>query len=224
MMNNYFAAIVPARRETNKYKDKNVLPFRNSNLFLYKIHQLKMVPQISEIIVSSDDERILDMAASENVRAIYRPQEYSGHGSKKFGEFISYICGESNAEHILWTCVTSPFVSEERYIDALATYIESIERGYDSLISVVPLRRYVLDRNGTVNYKKGLQHKDTDQLKSLYSVTNGISIAPRKKMIEWNYFWGNIPYMYEIDKMEGLDIKDEYDYEIAKLWNDRRNN
>ncbi len=220
-MNNYFVAVVPARKETNKYVDKNILPFDDSNLFIYKIRQLKKVQQIGEIIVSSDDERILKMAISEGAKAIKRPDEYSGHGSKSYGEFISYICGEVNSEHIVWTCVTSPFISENRYGDAMATYIEKIEDGYDSLISVVPLRRYVLDKNGAVNFKKGLKHKDTDQLKSLYSVTNGIAIAPRRKMIEWNYFWGNVPYMYEINKIEGLDIKDEYDYEMAKLWSER---
>ncbi|MCM1498995.1 MAG: acylneuraminate cytidylyltransferase family protein [Clostridium sp.] len=217
-MGNHFVAVVPARKEKAKYIDKNILPFGDSNLLVYKIRQLKKVEQIGEIVVSSDDDRILDMANAEGVKAVKRPDEYSGHGSRSYGEFISYICNEVGSEHILWTCVTSPFISEDRYIDALTTYVEKLEDGYDSLISVVPLRRYVLDKNGAVNFKKGLLHKDTDQLKSLYSATNGVAVAPRKKMIEWNYFWGNVPYMYEINKIEGLDIKDEYDYMTAKLW------
>lgn len=209
-------ALVPARKENVGFIDKNILSFGDSNLLVYKLRQLKKVKGINQIVVSSDDQVILEIAESEGAIALKRPYEYA----KKeilFGKFVEYICQQIDSTHIMWACVTSPFVDETKYEEAIRTYFEKLEEGYDSLITVQNHKRFILDKNGTVNYKRGLQHKESSSLSELYLYTNGIALAPRKKMIEWKYNWGHIPYMLNVDKKTGIDISDRFDYEIAKL-------
>lgn len=213
---NVVTALVPVRKENSRLIDKNILPFGDSNLLLHKIQQLKSVECIDEIIVSSEDDTILNMADMAGVVTLKRPQEYA---DKKafFGRFVEYICNEVSGEHILWACVTAPFVEAGMYKDAIKTYFEKLNEGYDSLISVLKLKRFILDENGAVNFRRGLKHKNSEELSNLYLYTNGIALAPRKKMVEWKYNWGYIPYRYEIDKKVGIDISDSFDYHMACL-------
>lgn len=214
--NTSVTAIVPVRKETGRLAQKNTLPFGNTNLLLHKLAQLKQVNSITNIIVSSEDGEILHMAEKFGVSALKRPMLYANR-STPFGKFVEYICQQVEGEHILWACVTAPFISTIAYKDAIELYFQKLQEGYDSLISVCKLRRFVLDAYGTVNYRRGLAHKNSEDLPLLYLYTNGIVLAPRKKMIEWKYNWGHIPYMLEVDKKAGLDISDDYDYHIACL-------
>lgn len=209
-------AIVPARKESRRIQDKNTLPFADSNLLIHKLRQLKRVKEISEIYVSSEDDTILRMAKNEGAIVLKRPEKYA-EKSCLFAEFVEYICREVKGEHILWACVTSPFITPEIYDDAIKIYQEKIEERYDSLITVQSHKRYILDKNGSINYRKGMRHVDSEYLPDLFLFTNGIELAPREKMIQWRYTWGHIPFMYEVDKKAGMDISDQFDYEVARL-------
>lgn len=210
------AAIVPARKEQERLVDKNILPFGGCTLLEWKLRQLKKVPELDRVIVSSDDEKILEIAKREGVDVQKRPTEYAAR-ENPFGKFVSYICGQVEAEHILWACVTSPFVDEGDYSPAIKLYFEKLKEGYDSLITVRQMKRFILDKNGAVNFKRGLLHRNSEDLSPLYLFTNGIVLAPREKIICWNYNWGHIPYMLEVDKKTSIDISDAFDYQCAKL-------
>ena len=209
-------AIVPARKEKDRLEDKNILPFGDSNLLIHKLRQLRQIPQLDHIIVTSEDDEILQLASDFGVTALKRPDIYADRRTP-FGEFVEYICNQVPGKHILWACVTSPFVDSDLYENAIEKYKQALNEGYDSLISVQRLKRFIVDANGSVNFRRGLRHKNSEDLPLLYLYTNGIVLAPREKMIEWKYNWGHIPYMLEVDKKTGLDISDEYDYYIARL-------
>ena len=52
-------AIIPVRAGSTRLKNKNVAPFAGTNLLVNKINQLKQVPEITRIVVSSDYDLIL---------------------------------------------------------------------------------------------------------------------------------------------------------------------
>lgn len=211
-----FTAVIPVRdiwdKESIPHKD--CLPFAGTNLLTHKIRQLKQIPGL-EIVVSTESEYLSNIAKAENIRVIERPSQYA-YNSRKFDEFTKYICSELTSDNVLWACVTSPLVDAELYTHAMEIYNEKLSCGYDSLISVQRLQRYLMDKNGALNFQTGKNLKSKDQLPTLYIFTNGISIAPRKKMIEWGHTSGEIPYMLELEKREAIDICDNFDYECAK--------
>ncbi len=207
---------MPARKESKGLQGKNTLPFGDATLLGHKLSQLKGVNEIHEIVVSSDDDEILGIATEYHVSAMRRPVEYADRATP-FGKFVEHICSQVGGDDVLWACCTSPFVETSLYSKAIRLYWEKLGEDYDSLITVRKLKRFVLDKNGPVNYQKGLRHKDSDQLDDLLLFTNGIVIAPREKMVQWKYIWGNIPYMLEIGKKTAMDISDSFDYEVAKF-------
>lgn len=213
-------AIIPVRKET-KLLNKNMLPFNGTNLLVHKIRQLKQVEEIKQIVVSSEDEVMLMEARKEGVVYLERPYEYAKKDCP-FGKYVEYICSKVEGTHILWACVTSPLVDVETYKESIQLYFEKLKEGYDSFITVQEHKRFLMDKNGSINFKRGLGHKNSEDLPEIYIFTNGVVLAPREKMIEWKYNWGYIPYKMKVDKCIGIDINDEFDYEIAKFMWDKK--
>lgn len=212
---NKIVAIVPARICNDEgLKNKDILPFAGENLLIHKLRQLKMVQGI-DILVSSENDEILEMSKKEGVNCIKRPMELA-KSDALFGDFIEYICSIVKQDHIMWSCVTSPLISTEIYQSAISAYYECLEKGFDSLVTVQRLQRYLMDENGAINFRPGKNVTLRNQVKPIYIFTNGISLAPHEFMKIWKYTSGKMPYMYELGKKESIDICDEFDYECAK--------
>lgn len=213
-------AIVPVREGSRRLKNKNVAPFAGTNLLLNKLNQLKQVEAISNIVVSSDSDRMLSMAAKAGVKTHKRAPEYCDEKSKTFGEVVAHICENVEGNDILWATCTAPLVSPKDYRQAIEQYYTALESGYDSLVSMEAFKRYVWNDDGPLNYELGIKHVPSQQLKPLYFVTDGILLAPRTKMIEWKYFHGHNPYRFLLDKRTSIDIDDGLDLACARAWLD----
>jgi len=213
-------AVIPARYYDSILNRKNILPFGDSNLLAHKISQLQTVAQVDSIVVSSDSEEILRIAEAQGAIPILRPTELATLQSN-FGEFIEHITEVVQSKHILWACVTSPFVDKSCYEKAISLYFEKIEEGYDSLITIQKIRRFLLDDNGPLNFRNSFEFKDANDLPVLYEFTNGIVLAPRESMKKWRYNWGKIPAKMELDRIHSIDICDQNDYEYAKYLYER---
>jgi len=214
-------AIIPVREGSRRLKNKNVAPFAGTNLLINKINQLKQVTEIGDIVVSSDSEMMLAMAKSQGVSTHKRAIEYCDEKTKTFGEVVAHICENVTGDDILWATCTAPLVFPKHYREAIDLYYNvALKQGYDSLVSMEKFKRYLWDDNGPVNYELGIKHVPSQQLPPLYYVTDGILLAPRKKMIEWKYFHGTNPYRYILDKRTCIDIDDGLDLACARAWLD----
>lgn len=213
-----FTAVIPVRKGSRRLKGKNIAPFAGTTLLEYKIEQLKQVPDISSIVVSSDCDFMLELADNKGVLTHKRADEYCDEVTQPFGAVVAHICENVTGENVIWATCTSPLVESWHYTEAINVYWNKISEGYDSLMSVEEFRRYIWTKNGPLNYELGLKHVPSQQLEPLYRVTDGILIAPRNKMIEWKYFHGTNPFMHIIDKRSSVDIDDELDMACAVAW------
>ena len=213
-------AIIPVRAGSRRLKNKNIAPFAGTNLLVHKIEQLKKVPAVTRIVVSSDSDLMLEMASRAGADTHKRAPEFCDEKSKTFGEVVRHICESVDGDDILWATCTSPLVTPALYAKAIDEYYPALENGFDSLVSFEVIKRYLWDDNGPVNYELGLKHVPSQQLPNLYIVTDGILLAPREKMIEWSYFHGRNPYRFIVDKRSGCDIDDGLDLATARAWLD----
>jgi N-acylneuraminate cytidylyltransferase len=213
-----FTAIIPVRAGSRRLKNKNIMPFGGKNLLTYKISQLKTVKSIDAIVVSSDSEEMLQMARDMGVQTHKRADEYCDEKTQPFGAVVAHICENVEGDDIIWATCTSPLVEPDDYEHAMEKYKEALYCGYDSLMSVEEIRRYMWNESGPINYELGLKHIPSQELPPLYRITDGILIAPRQDMIKWKYFHGFQPYKFVMDKYASVDIDDIYDLECAKAW------
>lgn len=215
-----FVAVIPARAGSRRLKSKNIAPFGGTNLLAYKIRQLNRVDSIDQIIVSSDSEIMLEIAAQEGASTHLREDKYCDEKTVPFGGVVKHICESIEGEHVVWATCTSPLVTEDIFSDAIEEYETALSEGYDSLMSVEPFKRYMWNDNGPINYKLGIDHVPSQELEQLYFVTDGVLIAPREKMIEWSYFHGTNPYKYVTSKKASVDIDDTFDLAVARAYLD----
>lgn len=217
IVKNGISAVIPVKADSSRLRNKNILPFGDNNLLIHKIRQLKKADGIDEIIVSSDSEEMLNMAREENVRAVKRPEMYANE-TQPFGYFLKYICDIMEYDTLMWACCTSPLVETFRYEEAVKTYNHKINKGYDSLITVMKYQHFLLDENGPMNFSRGLEHKNSQDLPVYYYFTNGIILSKREDVLKWHYHFGPNVYKMEVSQMESIDIDTYEDYIIAKAF------
>jgi CMP-N,N'-diacetyllegionaminic acid synthase len=217
-MNIKYTAVIPVRAGSRRLPNKNIASFGETNLLIEKIKQLKQVKEIENIVVTSDSDEMLEMAKNNKANIHKRDVAYCDEKTKTFGELVAHVAENVGGEHIIWATCTSPLVLPQIYSEAISKYENALANGFDSLMSVEPFKRYMWDDNGPINYELGIKHVPSQELKQLYFVTDGILIAPRIKMIEWQYFHGLNPYKYPLEKIHCVDIDDKLDLEVARAW------
>jgi len=211
-------AIIPVKGSSSRLPGKNILPFGSGNLLTHKISQLKQVPLIDDILVSSDSEEMLRIASSENVRTIKRPDDLANE-SRPFGDLIVYITGLLRTETLMWTPVTSPTLDEEFYKKAISKYYEVIENNYDSFTTVTPFKHFLFDKGKPFNFDPDNAITNSQDLPKWDLWTCGCSIISVKLAYEKKFIFGSVPYCFEVSAYQALDIDTKFDYEVAKaMW------
>jgi len=213
------SAVIPVKANSSRLKNKNILPFADTNLLVHKINTLKQIPGIYEIIVTSDSDDMLEIANNNGVIAIKRPSYYADE-SRPFSEFLEYICTIINGDHLLWACVTSPLITLNRYIEALKLYDQYVPSKYDSLITLYNFKHYLFNDSGPENFSIGINHLNSQDLESLYLFTNGIVISPKANVLKNRYNYGPNPYRLNVNQYEAVDIDTYEDYISALSYYD----
>lgn len=212
------AAIIPVRAGSRRIPDKNILPFGDSNLLIHKIRQLKQVKDLTEIVVSSDSDLMLEMAKNEGVNTHKREIEYADEKTMSFSEVVAY-CAEfaTTCEHIMWSPCVCPIVDSDVYSKAILLYKEKVLKlnQFDSLASFKEIKEFLWNENGPVNYGLREKHVPSQNLPNYYSIINGFYLYSREKMIKDKYFIGDNPYKLILDKFQSIDIDERIDYNLA---------
>lgn len=217
------AIFLPTRKGSVRIPHKNTRPFNGlaGGLLELKLSQLINVTEVDEILLSTNDEVSREIAGqfqsqSKSLKIISRPDELST-SETNLTDLIKYIPKITNAEHILWTHVTSPFCSEHHYKEFITTYFQKIKEGHDSLVGVRKFMNFLWDPEKTdvINRKGEQKWPQTQDLKKLYEINNSVFMAPRTNFMEGNRL-GSRPFLFEMSKIASLDIDDTEDFEIAE--------
>lgn len=208
-------AVVPVKANSSRLPGKNLLPFGDSTLLHHKIQQLQSTPEITEILVSTDSPEMTEVARSMGCAVDLRPQEYADE-SRPFPDFVDYITNKIRSKDMIWACVTSPMVGPKLYSRAIRTFPELLESSFDSVVSVLPVRQYLFDSEGPVNFGTKDTHKNSQDLDVAHLYTHGLILAPVDKARSWSFIFGPKPFRLEVDQASAVDIDTLEDYVMAK--------
>lgn len=209
-----YVGFIPCRSGSERVRNKNTRPFAGfeGGLLELKLRQMAAVPELESIILSSNDPVVLDYGArfakehDARVQPLERPDEL-GRSSTTMDEFILYIARLRNEGVIMWTHVTSPFLTGAHYSAAIRAYEASTAAGHDGLVSVTKLQRFIWDQNGPVNYDPGeLKWPRSQDLRPLFEVNHGMYVLPFAVMRAQSDRVGQRPYFHELDEHDALDI------------------
>lgn len=222
-MNN-ISIFLPCRAGSERIPQKNIRPFAGvkSGLLEIKLQQLLKIPQIDEIVLSTNDDLIIKYVRKLNNSKInldIRP-EHLCTSTTTTDELIQYVPSVmKNVEHVMWTHVTSPICNEQDYTKAIDEYFEALAKGYDSLMSVTLLRKFLFYKNGkSVNYDRSIElWPRTQTLSPIYEANSAFFINSINNYTLYKDRIGKSPYFYELDQLKSFDIDWEEDFKIAEI-------
>lgn len=217
-------AFLPCRKGSQRVPHKNVKDFCGikGGLLNIKLTQLCKTKQIDKIIVSSNDEQVLDYAKGVCDSRIFIDERpgYLGSSSTTTDELIQYVPTVIDNGDILWTHVTSPFISELDYKKIIDSYYNNMELGYDSLMTVHKLQGFIWDESKPLSYKvNSLKWPMTQNIKPFYEVDSGVFLSSVDNYCNFSDRIGINPFMYCQDRVKSMDIDWPSDFEHAEvLW------
>lgn len=215
---------LPCRKGSQRVPDKNVREFAGikGGLLKIKIDQLTKLQTVERILISSNDERVLELSSKvkdTRLELDERP-DHLGSADTTTDQLINYVPSLIEEGDVLWTHVTSPFINELDYQRALKLYFSNFQKGFDSLMSVTKLQGFIWDDNGPVSYERSkLKWPMTQNIKPLYEVDSGMFISNIASYKNINDRIGNNPYLLIQDKSKSVDIDWPEDFNLAeKMW------
>lgn len=220
-MNKTFLAIIPARGGSKRLPRKNLLDLCGKPLIAWSIEAALKSKYISKVIVSSDDEEILNIAKEYKADFIKRPDELASDTATTFDALKHTLENVGKYDYVVLLQPTSPLRSE-KHIDEAIELLK--EKNADAIISVCevehsPLWSNTLDENLDMSdfLREEVLNKRSQDLPKYYRLNGAIYICKTEKLLENKGFFvkENI-YAYKMDKKNSVDIDEEIDFIIAR--------
>lgn len=116
-------AIIPARGGSKRLPRKNILPLGGKPMIVWTIDAAKKAKVFDKIIVSSDDDEIIDIALKENIYISKRSEDLAGDNASVVEVCASVLEEEKNKnlyyEYFCCLYATSPFRNEKDILNVL---------------------------------------------------------------------------------------------------------
>lgn len=212
---------LPCRAGSERVRKKNIKPFAGNEfgLIQVKLRQLLAAGKIDEVVLTTNDEDILTYAESINeprLRLHRRVEELSS-GATSTDQLVAHALELIPEGQILWTHVTSPFISAAHYDDLIETYFEKYKQGYDSLMTTTEIHGFLWRDEQPMNYDRLIEKwPRTQTLAPVHEVNSGAFLASANLYCELNDRIGRRPYLYAMDKITSFDIDWPEDFVIAE--------
>ena len=206
--------LIPVRAGSVRVKNKNIKPFADSNLLTIKVEQMKRIKGIDGVIVNSNSDEMLEIAAGLGAEAVKR-DEYFASSTVCMNEVYKNMAENSDCDTIIFADATNPLIKDETIEHCIKAYFENLDE-YDSLTTVNEIKQFMWQDGKPINYDAANKPKSQD-LPDIVALNHAISIIPRKLMIEKMDIIGYKPNLFKIDSVEATDIDNEIDLEFAEF-------
>lgn len=217
-------AFIPARAGSKGIKNKNIIDLAGKPLISYTIEAAKKSKYIDRVIVSTDGEKIANIAKEYGAEVpFFRPKELAEDNSNVITSII-YTIDElkkinQNYDIIILLQPTSPFRNEYHIDEALEMLINN---NLSSVLSVCEtdknptlIRKIDKDNNITPLIQTNISLR---QEMDKYYILNGAIYINYIKDISTDRYLKDNEYGYIMDKYNSLDIDDAIDLEIANIY------
>ncbi|WP_457746345.1 acylneuraminate cytidylyltransferase family protein [Sulfurimonas sp.] len=217
-----FLAVIPARGGSKRLPRKNILDLAGKPLIGWSIEAAKKSKYIDEIVVSSDDEEILNIAQKYDVISLKRTDSLATDTAPTFDVVKDVIRRVKEYDYIILLQPTSP-LRDAVDIDNAIEYL--IQKKADSVVSVCemehsPLWSNTLPQNKDMRgfLKDEVLNKRSQDIEQYYRLNGAIYIANvRNLMEEESFFLKENIYAYVMEQNHSIDIDTELDFDIATL-------
>jgi len=217
-----FLAIIPARGGSKRVLRKNALDLAGKPLIAWSIEAGLESSYVDKVIVSSDDEEILNISKKFGAEVIERPTELATDIATTFDAIKHTIENVEQYDFVVLLQPTSP-LRTKKHIDEAIQLLHF--KSADAIISVCPMEHSPLWCN-TLPEDKSMKHFISDEIKNTrsqelanyYRLNGAIYICRTEKLLnEKTFFIKDNIFAYEMDRASSIDIDEEKDFHLAQI-------
>ncbi len=132
-------AFIPARGGSKGLPGKNIKIFANKPLIVHSIDYALNSNYIDEVVVSTDDVKIADIASKAGAKIIERPLNLASDSATTESAIEHYINNSKQPNIVVLLQPTSP-LRPKGSLDIAIKYF--LKNNFDSLLSIVPTHRF----------------------------------------------------------------------------------
>ena len=210
-------ALVPMRHHSQRVPGKNYRDLAGKPLYQHIIETLLAVPEIDDIVVDTDSVPVIN-GLRENfpqVKVLERP-EHLRADDMPMNEILIHDTELFPADFYLQTHSTNPLLKAETVSNAIQAFHENYPQK-DSLFSVTRWQTRFYDEDGNAVNHNPKELIQTQDLPPMYEENSCIYIFTRENLIANHHRISDNPLMFEIPRLEAVDIDEESDFQIANM-------
>lgn len=210
-------AVIPARGGSKGIPRKNVRLINGKPLIYYSIKNALECSYIDDVVVSSDDEEILSIAAMYNVKAMNRDSKLAQDAITLDPVIYDAMIRmeEETGKHydvVITLQATSPLLSVDTLEGAVKAFLDS---DYDTYISAVNKPHLSWTRRDGVCVPNYTERLNRQQLPPNY-LEAGAFLITRRECMQENSRIGSKVSVYEMPEKEAIDIDTYADWIVCE--------
>lgn len=208
-------ALLPMKGHSERVPNKNMKLFNGIPLFHHVLTTLQNCDLIDEVIINTDSNIISESAKKfSKVKIHNRPNEICGD-FVSMNDIIAYDLNHSDGDIYLQTHSTNPLLKTTTIHQAIEKF--KTQREFDSLFSVTKLQtRLYWEDVRPINHNPNELIR-TQDLPPVFEENSNFFIFTKSSFKNAaNKRIGKKPMMYEMDKLESVDIDEPHDFILAE--------
>jgi len=204
------AAFVPIKLNSQRVKNKNILPLGGHPLCWHIFHALLQASGIDEVYCYCSDEAIQSYIP-DGAAFLKRDPALDGQLVKGFDIYERFI-QDVDADIYVLCHATSPFIKAE----TITRGVKAVkEEGYDSAFSAKRIQTFAWYQGKPINYDINDVPR-TQELDPVFVETSAFFIFRKEVFVKHHRRIGFHPYICETGDIESVDIDEPGDYEFAR--------
>ena len=211
-------ALMPMKGHSERVPNKNMRLFNGTPLYHCVANVLQKSIYVSSFIINTDSSLIAEDAVKHfsKARIVERPVELRGD-FVPMNEIIGHDLSVSDSVHFLQTHSTNPLLTVGTLDRAIEEYFKG-EGAFDSLFSVTRLQTRLYWQSGEPINHDPLELLRTQDLPPVFEENSNFYLFSRRSFAAaGNKRIGVKPKMFEVNKLEAVDIDEEEDFRLAEL-------
>jgi len=216
-MNQTVTALVPMRHGSERVPGKNYRSFAGRPLYHHVVRMLLACPLIGRVVIDTDSHFIMEDAAANFPEVLL--MERAAHlrdGDTPMNEVLLHDVKLLPGEWFLQTHCTNPLLKSETIGAALERFFAALPE-FDSLFTVTAVRSRFWDLRGRPLNHNPMRLMRTQDLEPIFEENSNLYLFSRELLIKHGNRIGEKPLMFEIDRLEAVDIDEELDFTFAEF-------
>ena len=209
-------ALLPMKAHSERVPNKNIRPFCGRPLYHHIMETLLACPVIERVYIDTDSDVIAKDAPlqfGDRVGVLWRPEAIRGDFIS-MNVIIGYDLSQIAGSYFLQTHSTNPLLKSGTITNAVERFLS--DATHDSLFSVTRRQARCYDHAGRPLNHDPREMLRTQDLPPVYEENSNLYLFSRRSFAKQGRRIGERPILFEMAKLEAVDIDDEADFKLAE--------